>query len=78
MNYAIISYIIVSTILCCLQLITDVFTPRYLYNKLKLNWFGAWFLSVPVMILNGALFVVLVVVAILQLIVWLFTVGHKD
>lgn len=78
MIYAIVYYIVVSAILCGLQLSTDVFTPRYLYNKLKLNWFGAWFLSVLVMILNGALYATLIAVVIVQLIIWLFTVGHKD
>ena len=78
MIYAIVSYIVVSAILCSLQLSANVFTPRYLYDKLKLNWFGAWFLSVPIMILNGALYVTLIAVAIVQLIIWLFTVGHKD
>lgn len=78
MIYAIISYIIISAILCGLQLSTEVFTPRYLYNKLKLNWFGAWFLSISVMILNGALYITIIVAAIVMFIIWLFTVGHKD
>ena len=78
MIYAIVSYIVVSAIFCSLQLSANVFTPRYLYDKLKLNWFGAWFLSVPIMILNGALNVTLIAVAIVQFIIWLFTVGHKD
>lgn len=75
----IIIYLIISTILAPLQLfIFEMFTPKYMYKMLKLNWFGACVFGIPAMFFNGVLYVIYGIIVLFEVVKWLLTVGHKD
>lgn len=72
-------YLFISTILAGLQLMVfEFFTPKYAYTKLKLNWFGAYLFSIPVLLLNGVLYIIYGLIVLFEVLRWLVTVGHKD
>lgn len=72
-------YVLISSLLAFLQFAARVtFTVKYFYSKLKLNWFGACLIGIPVTVFNIIYYLCILMLILWEVIVWLLTVGHKD
>lgn len=62
--------------------ISAIATPNDFYENTKMNWFGCWFCYILIRVISPIITVIgggiVVILAILTFIEWLFTVGRKD